>query len=208
MIGAINSAAFPMPTPSSACRGGDQTSCRRDGQSVVGTEEQATKSTSAKGKDKDLSTQESQETKALEARDREVRAHEASHKAAAGALAQGSASFTYETGPDGQRYAVGGEVSIDTSPVANDPEATLRKAETIRAAALAPAEPSAQDHAVAAQAAQMAMEARAEIAQRRSNDPENEDQGKNTPANPGISAYAQTPQSAAENAGPILNLFA
>ncbi len=101
----------------------------------------------------------------LKARDREVRAHEAAHKAAAGGLARGAASFSYQVGPDNRRYAVGGEVSIDTSAVADDPRASLRKAEAIRAAALAPARPSAQDHAVAARAAQMAASAQRELLQ-------------------------------------------
>lgn len=100
----------------------------------------------------------------LQTRDREVRAHEAAHKAAAGSLARGAASFSYEQGPGGRRYAVGGEVSIDTSPVSGDPQATLQKAQTIRAAALAPAQPSNTDRAVAAKAGQMAASARAEIA--------------------------------------------
>jgi hypothetical protein len=62
---------------------------------------------------------------------------------------------------------VGGEVSIDSSPVANDPQATLTKAQQIQAAALAPANPSAQDRAVAASAARMAIEARLALAQQR-----------------------------------------
>lgn len=100
----------------------------------------------------------------LEARDRQVRQHEQAHLAAAGGLAISAASFTYQRGPDGVNYAVGGEVRIDTSP-GNTPEETLRRAETIRAAALAPADPSAQDRAVAAAAANMALAARSEIAQ-------------------------------------------
>lgn len=99
----------------------------------------------------------------LKKRDAEVRAHEAAHQAAAGGLARGGASFTYQRGPDGQQYAIGGEVSIDTSPVSGDPAATLRKAEMIARAALAPAEPSGQDRQVAAQAQQMAANARAEL---------------------------------------------
>lgn len=101
----------------------------------------------------------------LQKTDREVRAHEAAHLAAAGGLARG-VSFTYVTGPDGRQYAVGGEVSLDVSPE-SDPEATLRKAEQIRAAANAPANPSGQDRQVAAQAAQMALAAQQEIAERR-----------------------------------------
>ena len=53
-------------------------------------------------------------------------------------------------GPDGNRYAIGGEVSIDVAPVDGDPEATIAKMEIVKAAALAPAEPSAQDRKVAA----------------------------------------------------------
>ncbi len=110
----------------------------------------------------------------LQSRDQEVRAHEAAHKAAAGDLARGGASFTYEVGPNGVRYAVGGEVSIDTSPVADDPQATLRKASRIRQAALAPATPSGQDRAVAQQAAAMAAEAQAQIAAERNSGTEEE----------------------------------
>ncbi|MFN7932113.1 MAG: putative metalloprotease CJM1_0395 family protein [Bryobacteraceae bacterium] len=99
--------------------------------------------------------------------DREVRAHEQAHMAAAGPHSRGGPTYTFERGPDGRLYAVGGEVAIDASPVPNDPEATLRKADIVRAAALAPAEPSSQDRAVAAQASQMAAEAQAEIQQQR-----------------------------------------
>jgi hypothetical protein len=98
--------------------------------------------------------------------DREVRAHEAAHLAAAGGLARG-VNFSYVTGPDGQQYAVAGEVHLDVSPESGDPEATIRKAEQIRAAANAPANPSGQDRQVAAQAAQMALAAQQELAEQR-----------------------------------------
>ena len=91
----------------------------------------------------------------LRARNAEVRAHERAHLAAAGPYANGAPTFEYQTGPDGRQYAIGGEVSIDSSPVPGNPEATVRKAQTIKRAALAPREPSAQDRQVAAQAAQM-----------------------------------------------------
>lgn len=102
----------------------------------------------------------------LRQRDSEVRAHEAAHLAAAGGIATSGASFEYQQGPDGVRYAVGGEVNIDTSPVSGDPAATLRKADTIRRAALAPAQPSGQDMQVAASAAAMAAQAQAELLQK------------------------------------------
>lgn len=99
----------------------------------------------------------------LKARDAEVRAHEAAHLAAAGPYANGAPTYEYETGPDGRQYATGGEVSIDSSPVPGDPEATVRKAQTIKRAALAPREPSGQDRQVAAQAAQLEAQARQQI---------------------------------------------
>jgi hypothetical protein len=95
--------------------------------------------------------------------DREVRAHEQAHAAVGGQYA-GSPTYSFARGPDGVAYAVGGEVSIDTSAVPGDPEATLRKAQIIRAAASAPAEPSPQDRRVAAQAASLENEARAQLA--------------------------------------------
>jgi len=101
----------------------------------------------------------------LATRDREVRAHEQAHASVGGQYA-GSPTYSFERGPNGVNYAVGGEVSIDTSPVPNDPEATLRKAQVIRAAASAPVEPSPQDRRVAAQAASLENEARAQIAER------------------------------------------
>ncbi|MBW3595686.1 MAG: hypothetical protein KY475_00260 [Planctomycetes bacterium] len=111
----------------------------------------------------ELTPEERQQVKELQIRDREVRAHEQAHLAAAGPYALGGPTYEHETGPDGNRYAVGGEVQIDTSPVPDDPEATIAKARVVRAAALAPAKPSAQDQAVAAAAAKMESEARAEL---------------------------------------------
>jgi len=111
----------------------------------------------------ELSEDDLRELRQLQTRDREVRAHEMAHVAAGAGLVTRGASYTYQTGPDGQRYAIGGEVSIDTSP-GRTPEETLAKAERVRAAALAPADPSPQDRQVASQATRMAMDARMEIA--------------------------------------------
>jgi hypothetical protein len=102
--------------------------------------------------------------------DRQVRAHEAAHAAVAGALA-GAKSFSYVTGPDGVRYAVAGEVSIEFGEVAGDAEATLRNANQVRAAALAPAQPSAQDFHVAALAGQIIAQAQIDVGTQRNTQP-------------------------------------
>nr|WP_024309776.1 putative metalloprotease CJM1_0395 family protein [Pseudomonas sp. P818] len=99
-------------------------------------------------------------------RDREVRTHEQAHAAVGGQYA-GAPTYSFKRGPDGQRYAVSGEVSIDTAPVPNDPEATLRKMEIVLRAALAPIEPSPQDLRVAALAQAQAAQARVELAEQR-----------------------------------------
>jgi len=109
--------------------------------------------------DKTQDIKQQQEIQKLKDRDQEVKAHEQAHLAAAGGFATGSAHFTYVTGPDGQRYATGGDVGIDVSEIPNDPQATLRKAETIRRAAMAPAQPSGQDYSVASKATAMAAKA-------------------------------------------------
>ncbi len=111
----------------------------------------------------ELSAEEQRQIEELRARDREVRAHEQAHIAAGGRYVRSGASYHYQTGPDGKKYAIGGEVSIDTSEE-KDPKATIRKMEVVRKAALAPARPSAQDRSVAAQASRKMAEAAAELA--------------------------------------------
>ena len=108
-----------------------------------------------------LSPEAQQQLAQLRQRDSEVRSHEQAHISAGGPHT-GGASYTYQRGPDGRSYAVGGSVSIDTSPVPGDPDATLEKARQIRNAALAPGTPSAQDQSVASQAGRLEMQARAE----------------------------------------------
>lgn len=100
----------------------------------------------------------------LKQRDQKVRQHEMAHLIASGGLAQGGPSYTYQRGPDGQNYAIGGHVNIDVSP-GKIPAETLQKAQIIQAAATAPADPSSQDLAIAAKASQMAIRARMELAQ-------------------------------------------
>lgn len=110
-----------------------------------------------------LSTEQRAVIAQLAATDRHVRAHEQAHLAAAGPYATGGPSYSYHTGPDGNLYAVGGEVNLDVSPDPADPEKTLQKARVIQAAANAPADPSGQDRMVAAQAAQMVAAAEREL---------------------------------------------
>ena len=111
------------------------------------------------------STADTRQVDYLKYRDREVRAHEQAHVIAGGSLVRGAASFGYTKGPDGKLYATSGEVSIDTSPVQDDPEATIRKMIHVEKAALAPAQPSGQDRAVAANALKTQMEAQYQVAQ-------------------------------------------
>jgi len=114
----------------------------------------------------ELTEAEQAQVRELQQRDREVRAHELAHVAAGGPYVTRPATYQYQTGPDGRRYAVGGEVTIDTS-VPSDPREALAKAQIIERAALAPVEPSQQDYRVAAKARQMAADARREIAAER-----------------------------------------
>lgn len=99
----------------------------------------------------------------LRARDAEVRRHEQAHAAVGGQYA-GAPTYTYQLGPDGRRYAIGGEVKIDVAPIPGDPEATIEKMGVVKSAALAPAEPSAADRRVAALADAQRLEAVAELA--------------------------------------------
>ncbi|MDR0701249.1 MAG: hypothetical protein LBF61_02385 [Azoarcus sp.] len=143
----------------------------------------------------ELSATDQRRVEELKATDRAVRAHEAAHMAAGGSLITSGASYSYETGPDGQRYAVAGEVGISTSK-GRTPEETLIRAERIRAAALAPADPSPQDRAVAAAATQMATEAHAEIAHARM-----EESKASIPGEPGAEAKPRAQASGGEGSG-------
>lgn len=154
----------------------------------------------------------------LKAIDREVRAHEQAHVAKGGAYA-GQPNYTYVTGPDGIRYAVAGTVQIDSGAVPGDPEATIRKLETVRQAALAPAQPSAQDRAVAAQAEVDIREAEAELREQRAEEAEAEANGEtsgtetesgeqNQPTVSDLIAESQSEEEATDNAPFATNLVA
>lgn len=112
----------------------------------------------------EVSPEEQRALRQLQVRDQEVRAHEQAHLRVGAELVRGGAHFSYQRGSDGRLYAVGGDVTIDTSAVPNDPPATIDKADHIKRTALAPTQPSPQDRAVAGQAARMALEAKMELA--------------------------------------------
>lgn len=95
--------------------------------------------------------------------DQAVKRHETAHVIAGGRFILSGANYSYKTGPDGKRYAVSGEVSIDTSPVPGDPEATIQKMNQIRRAALAPSDPSPQDRKVASTAMTISTKAASEL---------------------------------------------
>lgn len=154
MIGSINSSASSYP--SAAGRGGATARSTAAPQRDDGAAEDPLQSPAVQ-----------REIDQLAQRDREVRAHEQAHVAAGGSLITSGPNYSYTTGPDRKRYATAGEVGIDTSPVRDDPEATIDKAQRIRAAALAPAEPSSQDRQVAAKATSMEQSARLELARQR-----------------------------------------
>lgn len=130
----------------------------------------------------ELTPEEVDEVKELEKRDDEVRRHEEAHRAAAGQYARGGPKYEFQTGPDGERYAVGGEVEIDTAPIDGDPAATIRKADQIKRAALAPGDPSPKDRQVAADAERMKSKAAEELAEETAKEMMSEPQIPGAPA--------------------------
>lgn len=113
--------------------------------------------------DPKLSEEEQKEVKELERTDRQVRSRELTHRAVAGSYARGSVSFDYVTGPDGKKYAKEGHINIDSRPVPNNPEATIRKARAIRSVELSTTNTSPQNRTVSAEIAKIEREARTEL---------------------------------------------
>lgn len=101
----------------------------------------------------------------LKAIENEVIAHEQAHKSAGGSIA-GPASYSYAVGPDGKRYINGGEVSLRT-PATDDKQQKIQLLNRVKQAALAPAQPSAQDISVAAGASSEQINLSAEIQRER-----------------------------------------
>ena len=128
---------------------------------------------------KELTQQEKQEVAKLKATDAEVKAHENAHKAAAAGLRTSAPNYEYETGPDGKKYAVAGDVNISYQ-TSSDPEVNLKNAQQLKAAALAPAEPSSQDRKVAMKAEREIAKARQEIQDEKQKTEEKSEANKNS----------------------------
>ena len=129
----------------------------------------------------------------LKQRDMEVKTHEMAHLAVAGQYASGGASYSYQQGPDGRRYAIGGEVPIDLS-AEKTPEETIAKMRTIKRAAMAPAEPSSADRSVAATATTLENQARQEAQTQ-----ETEAAGEQTTPDEADNSVAEASESAETN---------
>lgn len=95
----------------------------------------------------------------LKNRDAHVKAHEASHAGSGGVMTIGAPSYTYQIGPDGKPYAIGGKVTLASRPASNPRMAELH-ARSLKNASLSVDDPSPQDLAAASSAEAMAREAR------------------------------------------------
>lgn len=133
----------------------------------------------------ELPPEEKQEVAKLKARDTEVKAHEQAHIAAASGINASAPSYEYQTGPDGKKYAVGGEVNISFTE-GGDPASDIAKAEAMKAAALAPAQPSSQDLSVARNADRMISEFREEQAQQKTEEAKDTEKTKEKTTDEGI----------------------
>lgn len=154
--------ATPQDTVSLSAIGLKQSQQARTSLNTDSAEQNPSQPQAAKLEAQALSREEEQMLRLLQARDREVKNHEQAHLAAAGRYSRGGPTYTFQQGPDGRRYAIGGEVGIDTSKE-KTPEETIEKMQTVRRAAMAPASPSAADRAIAAAASAAEAQARQEL---------------------------------------------
>lgn len=169
-------------------------------------------SNAASPTEEQMSFREQRQVARLKSRDREVRAHEQAHRSAGGQYA-GAASYSYTTGPDGKRYATGGEVPIDASPVPNNPQATVQKMEVVKRAAMAPAQPSSADRSVYAQASRLQNEARVKANKQEKAEMSGQADGRSktesaAPPSPAVSRPAAIAAYSASPAQPSLRSFA
>ena len=218
--------AFQISGPTTVSVNGAVSADRRAGAGAAraAAGEQANQSSESRRTEAQRQLVEQSQIRELAARDREVRAHEQAH-AATGGIYASAPVYEFTRGPNGVRYATSGHVNIDVSEVPGNPEATLEKLTQVSRAALAPAQPSPQDRAVAAQAQAGAAQARAELAAQRSEDTaeltreDDDEEGGELPlaaeaSSSGVPATAAgrfaaaAGPSAADTIGTLLNLFA
>jgi hypothetical protein len=120
--------------------------------------------------DEDLSAEDKRKLQDLKRKDKEVRRQEQIRRAVAGPVARGGPRYRYVEGPDGKKYAISGEIVLDTyfGDVLSNPEAALKKARRVRRAALS-GNPSARDRQIASKATQVEAKARRILAQKKEN---------------------------------------
>ncbi len=151
------------------------------------------------GQPTQLNEAEQKQVEQLKKNDAEIRRHEQAHAAARGQYA-GAPQYSYTNGPDGKRYANAGLVSIDVSPVAGDPKATIEKMDVVQRAANAPAEPSGADRSVSAKAAAAKQAAQIELTQLKADEAsEARGDGDEAPATLGIPKTDDAPAEAGES---------
>lgn len=203
VIGGVSQAGTGVFQPVRAGRaGGSAALAATENQSVAAQgadaqNSQTQKTAGATTGGRTLTPEQQQVVAELRQRDAEVRQHEAAHQAAGGAAA-GGASFEYQRGPDGKNYAVGGEVQVDVSS-GGTPEATVSKMDQVKAAALAPAEPSSQDQRVAAMADAIKMQAQQELRQQKTKGDEKGGTGGGEEAAASASETAGSAESGSES---------
>lgn len=141
----------------------DQTNTQNNNSQDASTPEQNSESDTTMVNGQALTQEQIRVLDQLQQIDTQVRRHEMAHVAAGGRYITSGATFSYQKGPDGRNYAVGGEVGIDTSPIPGDPQATIQKMRQVKSAALAPTNPSSQDMKVASQATSNVSKALSEL---------------------------------------------
>ncbi|MBF0316671.1 MAG: hypothetical protein HQL04_00725 [Nitrospirae bacterium] len=132
-----------------------------DGTKAGGVTGDNAKTTSRSNADEAKEREIQLQVRKLKQREQAVKAHEQAHASVGGQYA-GSPTYEYTKGPDGKSYISGGEVPIDVSKE-KEPDATIRKMRQVRAAALAPADPSPQDQSIAAKATKLESNAQQEL---------------------------------------------
>ena len=161
-------------------------------------DEQTGREQTGAGTNQELTPQEQQQLAELKQTDAQVKAHEHAHKSTAAGLTTSGPNYEYETGPDGKKYAVAGDVNVSYQK-SSDPEVNLKNAQQLKAAALAPADPSSQDRKVAMQADREIAQARQEIMEEQ-NQTEEEEETSATSAAGSMTPASETESDTQNNA--------